>query len=108
MRFFSAEEFQSALQLKARKEPKEKCIEMYVFTCKCLVFPDEVYRLREEVRQSPGVDRRMEQWGREVGHELSSLRGHITRASFLGNPEERYLRHNPLGRKGGGQKRSTG
>lgn len=65
-------------------------------------FLDEVHRLREELRerererddlrkeQSPGAERRMEQWKREVGRELSSLRGHITRATSLGNLEERW------------------
>lgn len=85
----------SALQFKAGKEPKEKYIEMYVFTYICLVFPEEVHRLRHEMRQSRGVDRWMEQWGGEVGHELSSLRGHVTRAASLSNPEERCLRHGP-------------
>ena len=33
----------------------------------------------------------MEQWRREVGRELSSLRGHITRATSLGNLEERCV-----------------
>lgn len=47
------------------------------------------------MRQSPGVDRRTEQWRREVGHELSSLRGHISRAVLLGNPEERCLCNGP-------------
>lgn len=67
-------------------------------------FPEEVHRLREELRerereraesrrgQSPGAERRMEQWRREVGRELSSLRGHITRATSLGNLEERCIR----------------
>lgn len=47
------------------------------------------------MRQSPGVDRRTEQWRREVGHELSSLRGHISRTVLLGNPEERCLCNGP-------------
>ncbi|XP_028300143.1 uncharacterized protein LOC114461870 isoform X2 [Gouania willdenowi] len=58
---------------------------------------EEVLRLREELRdkeqvwdesvqgQRPGVERKMEQWRREVGRELGSLRGHITRATSLGN-----------------------
>lgn len=51
-------------------------------------------RERDESRrgQSPGAERRMEQWKREVGRELSSLRGHITRATSLGNLEERCIR----------------
>lgn len=61
--------------------------------------PEEVQRLREESRerdegksrQSPGAERRMEQWKREVGRELSCLRGHITRATSLGNLEERCI-----------------
>lgn len=73
-------------------------------------FPDEVHRLHEELRerdrqreesrrgQSPGAERRMEQWRREVGRELNSLRGHITRATSLGNLEERCIR----GGAGGG------
>lgn len=32
----------------------------------------------------------MEQWRREIGHELSTLRGHITRATSLGNLEESF------------------
>ncbi|XP_076008954.1 uncharacterized protein LOC143002639 [Genypterus blacodes] len=59
---------------------------------------EEVQRLREDSRerdeakrrQSPGAERRMEQWRREVGRELSSLRGHITRATSLGNLEESF------------------
>lgn len=59
-----------------------------------------MHRLRERERQrdelsrgqSPGAERRMEQWKREVGRELSSLRGHITRAMSLGNLEERCFR----------------
>lgn len=69
----------------------------FVLTCIRLVFPEEVFRLREEMRPSPGVDRGREQWGRDVGQELSSLRGHITRAASLGNPEERCVRHGPRG-----------
>lgn len=66
----------------------------------CLIqtLQEEVHRLREDVRereelwreQSPGADRRIEQWRREVGRELSSLRGHITRATSLGNLEESF------------------
>ncbi|XP_078141869.1 uncharacterized protein LOC139908786 [Centroberyx gerrardi] len=59
---------------------------------------EEIHRLREESKekgeagrgQSPGAERRMEQWRREVGRELSSLRGHITRATSLGNLEESF------------------
>lgn len=52
----------------------------------------EDVREREELwrEQSPGADRRIEQWRREVGRELSSLRGHITRATSLGNLEESF------------------
>ncbi|XP_044056769.1 NF-kappa-B essential modulator [Siniperca chuatsi] len=58
----------------------------------------EIHSLRERERerdesrrgQSPGAERRMEQWRREVGRELSSLRGHITRATSLGNLEESF------------------
>lgn len=58
-------------------------------------FTEEVNRLRErdrdrhELGQDPGTERRMENWKREVGRELSSLRGHITTAMSLGNLEER-------------------
>ncbi|XP_039896145.1 centrosomal protein of 128 kDa isoform X1 [Simochromis diagramma] len=70
--------------------------------CHIQVLQDEVHRLREELRerdrqreewrrgQSPGAERRMEQWRREVGRELNSLRGHITRATSLGNLEESF------------------
>ncbi|XP_026161020.1 dynactin subunit 1 [Mastacembelus armatus] len=61
---------------------------------------EEVQRLHEELRererdelsrgQSPGAVRRMEQWRKEVGRELSSLRGHITRATSLGNLEDSF------------------
>ncbi|KAJ0065294.1 hypothetical protein NL108_007018 [Boleophthalmus pectinirostris] len=59
----------------------------------CLIqsLQEEVHRLREDLRereglwqeQSPGAEHRMEQWRREVGRELSSLRGHITRTTSL-------------------------
>ncbi|KAM7410268.1 hypothetical protein PAMA_001622 [Pampus argenteus] len=66
--------------------------------CHIQTLKEEVHRLREELRerddmrrgQSPGAERRMEQWRREVGRELSSLRGHITRATSLGNLEESF------------------
>ncbi|XP_053177626.1 cingulin-like protein 1 [Scomber japonicus] len=70
--------------------------------CHIQTLQEEVHRLREEMRerererdestrgQSPGAERRMEQWRREVGRELSSLRGHITRATSLGNLEESF------------------
>ncbi|KAM7388498.1 hypothetical protein PAMP_024668 [Pampus punctatissimus] len=66
--------------------------------CHIQTLQEEVHRLREELRerddsrrgQSPGAERRMEQWRREVGRELSSLRGHITRATSLGNLEESF------------------
>lgn len=41
----------------------------------------------------------MEQWKREVGRELNSLRGHITRATSLGNLEERCIRGGAGGRR---------
>ncbi|KAM9383872.1 uncharacterized protein KZ484_005811 [Pholidichthys leucotaenia] len=64
--------------------------------CHIQILQEEICRLLGELRekeesrrgQSPGVERRMEQWRREVGRELSSLRGHITRATSLGNLEE--------------------
>ncbi|XP_076582384.1 uncharacterized protein LOC143318201 isoform X2 [Chaetodon auriga] len=66
--------------------------------CHIQTLQEEVHRLRERDRerdesrrgQSPGAERRMEQWKREVGRELSSLRGHITRATSLGNLEESF------------------
>ncbi|KAL1022528.1 hypothetical protein UPYG_G00028880 [Umbra pygmaea] len=39
---------------------------------------------------SPAAERRLEQWRRDVGHEVSSLRNHITRATSLGNVEESF------------------
>lgn len=60
-----------------------------------LSFTEEVNRLRERDRERPelsqgsGTERRIENWKREVGRELSSLRGHITTAMSLGNLEER-------------------
>ncbi|GAA6222360.1 early endosome antigen 1-like [Lates japonicus] len=70
--------------------------------CHIQTLEEEVHRLHEALReserergesrrgQSPGAERRMEQWRREVGRELSSLRGHITRATSLGNLEESF------------------
>ncbi|XP_069006159.1 GRB10-interacting GYF protein 2 isoform X2 [Embiotoca jacksoni] len=70
--------------------------------CHIQTLQEEVHRLREELGdrerereesrrgQSPGAERRMEQWKREVGRELSSLRGHITRAASLGNLEDSF------------------
>uniref|UniRef100_A0A3B1JAH2 Uncharacterized protein n=1 Tax=Astyanax mexicanus TaxID=7994 RepID=A0A3B1JAH2_ASTMX len=56
---------------------------------------DDRERQRERERErdregekDPGVERRLEQWKREVGRELSSLRGHIDRTTSLGNQEE--------------------
>ena len=63
--------------------------------------PEEIRSLREETKemerardgtrrgQSPGTEQMMEQWRREIGRELSTLRGHITRAASLSNLEER-------------------
>uniref|UniRef100_A0A672TAX8 ERC protein 2-like n=1 Tax=Sinocyclocheilus grahami TaxID=75366 RepID=A0A672TAX8_SINGR len=39
---------------------------------------------------SPGPDRRIEQWKREMDRELSSLRGQINSATTLGNQEESF------------------
>uniref|UniRef100_A0A671PRZ1 Mediator of RNA polymerase II transcription subunit 15-like n=2 Tax=Sinocyclocheilus anshuiensis TaxID=1608454 RepID=A0A671PRZ1_9TELE len=39
---------------------------------------------------SPGPDRRIEQWKREMDRELSGLRGQINRATTLGNQEESF------------------
>ncbi|KAM6939328.1 uncharacterized protein PEZ65_005404 [Lycodopsis pacificus] len=67
--------------------------------CHIRTLQEEVHRLREELREkeresrrgpSPGAERKMDQWRREVGRELSSLRGHITRATSPGNPEESF------------------
>ncbi|XP_066533213.1 tropomyosin-2 [Hoplias malabaricus] len=64
---------------------------------------DEVRRLEEKLEdkerqrerekegeKDPGAERRLEQWKREVGRELSSIRGHIDRATSLGNQEESF------------------
>lgn len=58
---------------------------------------DDRERQRERERErdregekDPGVERRLEQWKREVGRELSSLRGHIDRTTSLGNQEESF------------------
>ncbi|KAG7487707.1 hypothetical protein MATL_G00026280 [Megalops atlanticus] len=45
-------------------------------------------RAGERARSSPGVDRGMEQWKREVERELSSLRGRVDRAFSLSHQEE--------------------
>lgn len=79
-----------------------KCTNLDSFNLCCLFvslfflsFTEEVNRLRErdrerqELSQGSGTERRMENWKREVGRELSSLRGHITTAMSLGNLEER-------------------
>ncbi|XP_062419516.1 uncharacterized protein LOC119216596 isoform X2 [Pungitius pungitius] len=53
---------------------------------------EEVQELREREsrREPPGAQGTMEQWRRDVGRELSSLRGHISRVTLLGNPEESF------------------
>ncbi|KAM9848662.1 uncharacterized protein ACBR49_007968 [Aulostomus maculatus] len=58
---------------------------------------EEVDQLREKQRdterergQSPGIERLMEQLKREVGRELSSLRGQFLRATTLENQEESF------------------
>ncbi|XP_068449168.1 general vesicular transport factor p115 [Clinocottus analis] len=56
---------------------------------------EEVHRLREREREwrrgpSPGAEVKMEQWRREVGRELSSLRGQVARAVSPGNVEESF------------------
>ncbi|KAM9761299.1 uncharacterized protein ACNS7B_003779 isoform 2-T5 [Menidia menidia] len=81
----------------------------------CLIqtLQEEIYQLREEFidrerkredlvirAQSPGVERRMEQWRKEVGRELSSLRGHIAQVTSHGSLEESFsskLRREELG-----------
>ncbi|CAL8309087.1 unnamed protein product [Lota lota] len=52
----------------------------------------EMERAREDMRrgQSPGTEWMMEHWRREIGRELSTLRGHITRATSLSNLEESF------------------
>ncbi|KAK7888973.1 hypothetical protein WMY93_024533 [Mugilogobius chulae] len=72
----------------------------------CLIqsLQEEVHRLREDLReregmwqeQSPGAERRMEQWRKEVGRELSSLRGHITRTTSLEESFSSRLRREEL------------
>ncbi|KAJ0032267.1 hypothetical protein NQD34_002348 [Periophthalmus magnuspinnatus] len=72
----------------------------------CLIqsLQEEVHRLHEDLReragmwqeQSPGAERRMEQWRREVGRELSSLRGHITRTTSLEESFSSKLRREEL------------
>lgn len=44
----------------------------------------------ERRSSSPGSDRRMERWKREMDRELSSLRAQINRATALGNQEESF------------------
>uniref|UniRef100_A0AAV2KXW3 Epidermal growth factor receptor pathway substrate 15 n=1 Tax=Knipowitschia caucasica TaxID=637954 RepID=A0AAV2KXW3_KNICA len=63
----------------------------------------EVQRLHEDLRergewqeQGPGAERRMEQWRREVGRELSSLRGHVTRTTSLEESFSSKLRREEL------------
>lgn len=68
--------------------------------------PEEVRRLRERLEDRekerewkqdieedkvPAVEMKLEQWKREVGRELSTLRGHMDRATSLGNREERSV-----------------
>lgn len=72
--------------------------------CVIQTLQEEVQRLREDQReretlwreQSPGAERRMDQWRREVGRELSSLRGHITRATSLEESFSSKLRREEL------------
>ncbi|XP_063056733.1 dynactin subunit 1 [Engraulis encrasicolus] len=65
------------------------------------ILEEEVRRLRKKAdereregerrgRMSPDVERRMEEWKREVTRELSSLRGHVNRSTSLGNLEESF------------------
>lgn len=61
---------------------------------------EEQKRLRDKLEEreqdagrrslSPGPDRRIEQWKREMDRELSSLRAQINRAATLGNQEESF------------------
>ncbi|KAK7151217.1 hypothetical protein R3I93_012225 [Phoxinus phoxinus] len=44
----------------------------------------------ERRSSSPGPDRRIEQWKREMDREMSSLRAQINRATTLGNQEESF------------------
>lgn len=52
----------------------------------------------------PAVEMRLEQWKREVGRELSAMRGHIHRATSLGNQEERSVSLGESVRIGNGSK----
>ncbi|ROL52427.1 hypothetical protein DPX16_6111 [Anabarilius grahami] len=62
--------------------------------------PEEQKRLQDKLEEraqdaerrslSPGPDRRIEQWKREMDRELSSLRAQINRATTLGNQEESF------------------
>ncbi|XP_060773507.1 RNA-binding protein 25 isoform X2 [Neoarius graeffei] len=66
------------------------------------ILQEEVRRLRERLEdqekererrqdiEGDAVEMRLEQWKREVGRDLSALRGHINRATSLGNREERF------------------
>ncbi|XP_058234752.1 uncharacterized protein LOC131345730 isoform X2 [Hemibagrus wyckioides] len=62
---------------------------------------EEVRRLRERLEERerkqdieedkvPAVEMKLQQWKREVGRELSTLRGHMDRATSLGNREESF------------------
>ncbi|XP_048063970.1 BICD family-like cargo adapter 2 [Megalobrama amblycephala] len=51
---------------------------------------EERERDAERRSLSPGPDRRIEQWKREMDRELSSLRAQINRATTLGNQEESF------------------
>ncbi|XP_067274268.1 tropomyosin [Pseudorasbora parva] len=51
---------------------------------------EERERDAERRALSPGPDRRIEQWKREMDRELSSLRAQINRATTLGNQEESF------------------
>lgn len=61
---------------------------------------EEQKRLQDKLEQkerdadrtllSPGTDRRIEHWKREMDRELISLRGQINRATTLGNQEESF------------------
>ncbi|KAI5090452.1 BICD family-like cargo adapter 2 [Silurus meridionalis] len=86
---------QSLRSVERERDAQQRAIQM---------LQEEVRRLRErledrdkereckqdfEREKAPAVETRLEQWKRDVGRELSTLRGHIDRATSLGNREER-------------------
>ncbi|XP_046691638.1 uncharacterized protein LOC124376540 [Silurus meridionalis] len=87
---------QSLRSVERERDAQQRAIQM---------LQEEVRRLRErledrdkereckqdfEREKAPAVETRLEQWKRDVGRELSTLRGHIDRATSLGNREESF------------------